>query len=167
MSAILITGASTGIGNLTARALASAGHGVYAGMRDPSGRNLTAATALAELAHDKGLSLHTIELDVESQEPADAAVATVLSGAGDLDVVVHNAGHMALGYTEAFTAADLAHHFDVNAIGAHRVNRAALPALRYRGGEPSSTSEAPLRSACPRSWHPTSPPSSPSTPLLR
>jgi NAD(P)-dependent dehydrogenase (short-subunit alcohol dehydrogenase family) len=56
MSTILITGASTGIGNLTARALTSAGHAVYAGMRDPSGRNLPAAMALAELAHDKGLS---------------------------------------------------------------------------------------------------------------
>jgi NAD(P)-dependent dehydrogenase (short-subunit alcohol dehydrogenase family) len=78
MSTILITGASTGIGNLTARALASAGHAVYAGMRDPSGRNLPAAMALAELAHDKGLSLYPVELDVESQESADAAVATIL-----------------------------------------------------------------------------------------
>jgi NAD(P)-dependent dehydrogenase (short-subunit alcohol dehydrogenase family) len=48
-------------------------------------------------------------------------------------VVVHNAGHLAVGYVEAFTAEDIAHLFDVNAFGAQRVNRAALPHLRERG----------------------------------
>jgi NAD(P)-dependent dehydrogenase (short-subunit alcohol dehydrogenase family) len=50
-----------------------------------------------------------------------------------LDVVVHNAGHMVLGPTEAFTPEDLAQVYDANVLGTQRVNRAALPQLRSQG----------------------------------
>ena len=129
---ILITGASTGIGNLTARTLARAGYTVFAGMRALATRNANNAAELLDLARAENLQLDVVELDVESQESANAAVATVLERAGGLDIVVHNAGHLVLGYVEAFTAEDMAHLIDVNAIGAHRVNRAALPHLRER-----------------------------------
>ncbi|WP_422770247.1 SDR family NAD(P)-dependent oxidoreductase [Plantactinospora sp. WMMC1484] len=46
---------------------------------------------------------------------------------------MHNAGHLFVGYVEAFTDNDLARLLDVNAVGAHRVNRAVLPHLRERG----------------------------------
>lgn len=130
MSVILITGASTGIGNLTARSLARAGHTVFASMRDVAGRNAGNATGLTDLATAENLDLRVVELDVESEESARAAVAAVVEQAGHLDVVVHNAGHLVVGYTEAFTPEDLAHLLDVNAVGTHRVNRAALPYLR-------------------------------------
>jgi len=132
-STVLVTGASTGIGNLTARALAVAGHGVFASMRDVSGRNAGWAGELADFAAAEGLNLKPIELDVQSQESADAAVETVLDDAGRLDVVVHNAGHLYVGYVEAFTAEEIAHLLDINVLGAHRVNRAALPHMRERG----------------------------------
>jgi NAD(P)-dependent dehydrogenase (short-subunit alcohol dehydrogenase family) len=132
MSVVLITGAATGIGNLTAHALAAAGHTVFASMRDPAGRNATRAQQLLDAAQRDGLDLRVVELDVTSQDSADAAVATVLDQAGQLDVVVHNAGHLVLGYVEAFTAEDIAHLLDVNALGVQRVNRAALPYLRAR-----------------------------------
>ena len=132
MSVVLITGASTGIGRLTAEALARSGHRVYAGMRDPGQRNATAAAAFEQLRRAENVAIAAVELDVQSQDSADAAVAAVLADAGGLDVVIHNAGHMSLGYTEAFTADDLALQYDVNTIGAHRVNRAALPHLRIR-----------------------------------
>ncbi len=132
MPVVLITGAGTGIGNLTARALASAGHTVYASMRDPAGRNAARASELIDTARREGVDLRVVELDVQSQDSADAAVKTVLDEAGQLDVVVQNAGHLVVGYTEAFTAEDIARLFDVNVLGLQRVNRAVLPHMRRR-----------------------------------
>lgn len=130
MSVILITGAATGIGYLTAKKLAAEGHTVWASMRDPKGRNQDTAAEFAELARATGVELHTVGLDVTSQESANTAVATVVEISGKLDVVVQNAGHLYVGYVEAFTDDDIARLLDVNAIGTHRVNRAALPYLR-------------------------------------
>jgi NAD(P)-dependent dehydrogenase (short-subunit alcohol dehydrogenase family) len=132
MSVILITGASTGIGNLTAKALASAGHTVYASMRDVDGRNQARAGELLDLAGSDHVDLRVVELDVRSQESADRAARTVVDEAGRIDVVVHNAGHLSLGYTEAFTAEEVADLFEVNTFSVQRVNRAVLPHLRAR-----------------------------------
>lgn len=52
---VLITGAATGIGNLTARALAAAGHTVYASMRDPQGHNAGHARELLDIAKRDGV----------------------------------------------------------------------------------------------------------------
>ncbi|MGW2289579.1 SDR family NAD(P)-dependent oxidoreductase [Streptomyces phaeochromogenes] len=127
---IVITGAGSGFGALAARALADAGHTVYAAMRDTAGRNASRVAEAEAYAAEHQVDLRTVELDVLSQESADAAVATVLSGAGALDVVVHNAGHMVTGPTEAFTPEELAAVYDTNVLGTQRVNRAALPHLR-------------------------------------
>lgn len=123
MSTVLVTGASSGFGALTVGELDRRGHTVYAGMRDTAGRNAAAA----------GRTRHPVDLDVTSQESADAAVARILAEAGRLDVVVHNAGHMVLGPAEAFTPTQLAAQYDVNVVGTQRVNRAALPHLRAAG----------------------------------
>lgn len=132
MSVVLVTGASTGIGHLTARAFAAGGHTVYASMRDPKGRNAARARGLLDLAEAEDIDLRVVELDVQSQDSADQAVTTILEDAGQLDVVVHNAGHLYVGYAEAFTAEDIAHLLDINVLGAQRVNRAALPHMRER-----------------------------------
>lgn len=129
MSIVMITGASSGIGRLTAETLAAAGHTVYATMRDPDGRH---ASELKALAQSQDRDLRVVPLDVTSQASADAAVRRILAEAGALDVVVHNAGHLTIGYVETFTDDDIAHQLDVNAIGAHRVNRAVLPHMRQR-----------------------------------
>ncbi|MFJ2831392.1 SDR family NAD(P)-dependent oxidoreductase [Streptomyces sp. NPDC087263] len=130
---IVITGAGSGFGALSARALARAGHTVYAAMRDMTGRNADRVTEAAAYAAEHRVDLRTVELDVLSQESADAAVATILAEAGRLDVVVHNAGHMVTGPTEAFTPEELAAVYDTNVLGTQRVNRAALPHLRAQG----------------------------------
>lgn len=130
---ILITGASSGFGALSARALARAGHTVYAAMRATTGRNAPRVAEAAEFAKEHGVDLRTVELDVLSQESVDAAVATVLAEAGAIDVVVHNAGHMVLGPTEAFTPEELAAVYDTNVLGSQRLNRAVLPHMRERG----------------------------------
>ena len=61
---------------------------------------------------------------------ADAGIAYIIADAGRLDVIVHNAGHMVFGPAEAFTPEQLIQQYDVNVLGAQRVNRAALPHLR-------------------------------------
>jgi NAD(P)-dependent dehydrogenase (short-subunit alcohol dehydrogenase family) len=127
---ILVTGAGTGIGKLTAQSLAEAGHIVYATMRDVEGRNQPRADALRALADLKDIQLHPLELDVLSQESADAAAAAIVREQGRLDVVMHNAGHLVVGPSEAFTPEEMMKVFDTNVFGAQRVNRAVLPYLR-------------------------------------
>jgi NAD(P)-dependent dehydrogenase (short-subunit alcohol dehydrogenase family) len=127
---ILITGASSGFGLLTARALAEAGHIVYASMRDIVGRNAANAEAVLKEGKERNVDLRVVELDVTSDASAEAAVKTIVGQDGRLDVLVHNAGHMVFGPAESFTAEQYAQLYDVNVLGTQRVNRAALPVMR-------------------------------------
>jgi NAD(P)-dependent dehydrogenase (short-subunit alcohol dehydrogenase family) len=129
---ILVTGASSGFGLMTARALAQAGHTVYASMRDTNWRNAPRVEEIANWSKEHGLDLRTVELDVQSEASAEAGVSQVISEAGDLDVVVHNAGHMVFGPAEAFTPEQYIQQFDVNVLGTQRVNRVALPHFRAK-----------------------------------
>ncbi|ALN81083.1 SDR family oxidoreductase [Lysobacter antibioticus] len=130
---VLITGASSGFGALAARALADAGHTVYASMRDTTGRNAVQVDAAQAYARERRLDLRALELDIASQASADAAIAKIVAAHGRLDVVIHNAGHMAFGPAEAFMPEQYAQLYDTNVIGSQRVNRAALPQLRAQG----------------------------------
>ena len=130
---IVVTGASSGFGALAARALADAGHTVYAGMRETGGRNAAAVKAVEEYATERKVDLRAIELDVASQESADSAVEKIVAQSGRLDVVVHNAGHMVFGPAEAFTPEQFAELYDINVLSTQRVNRSALPQLRKQG----------------------------------
>jgi NAD(P)-dependent dehydrogenase (short-subunit alcohol dehydrogenase family) len=127
---ISVTGASSGFGALAARALARAGHTVYASMRETTGRNAPQVKEVEEYAAAHSVDLHAIELDVLSQESTDAALKTIVSENGRIDVVVHNAGHMVFGPAEAFTPEQLVQLYDTNVLSTQRVNRAALPHLR-------------------------------------
>ncbi|GAA5141705.1 SDR family oxidoreductase [Nocardioides marinquilinus] len=129
---VVVTGASSGFGDMTVRELARDGHRVYAGMRDVGGRNAAAAADALAFAEEHCVDLRPVEMDVGDQASVDAAVATMLDESGALDVVVHNAGHMVLGPTEAFTVEQLAAAYDVNVLSTQRVNRAVLPHLRER-----------------------------------
>jgi NAD(P)-dependent dehydrogenase (short-subunit alcohol dehydrogenase family) len=102
-------------------------------MRDTAGRNVDRVAEAARWAADNDADLRTVELDVLSQDSADAAIDTVYSQTGRLDVLVHNAGHMVTGPTEAFTPDEIAAVHDTNVLGTQRVNRAALPRLRAQG----------------------------------
>jgi NAD(P)-dependent dehydrogenase (short-subunit alcohol dehydrogenase family) len=130
---ILVTGASSGFGLMTARALAKAGHTVYASMRETLGRNAQRVEEIAQWSRSHSADLRKVELDVQSEVSIAAAIAQVLEDAGGLDVIVHNAGHMVFGPAEAFTPEQLAQQYDVNVLGAQRVNRAVLPYLRRQG----------------------------------
>jgi NAD(P)-dependent dehydrogenase (short-subunit alcohol dehydrogenase family) len=127
---ILVTGASSGFGLMTAKALAAAGHTVYASMRETEGRNAPRVAEVAQWSTDQSADLRTVELDVQSEPSVATAIEYILADAGGLDVIVHNAGHMVFGPAEAFSPEQLIQQYDVNVLGAQRVNRAALPFLR-------------------------------------
>ena len=129
-SVILVTGAGTGIGRLSALALAEAGHVVYASMRDVEGRNRGRADELRAISAQRGIALMPLELDVLSQDSADAAAATIVREQGGIEVVMQNAGHLVVGPSEAFTPEEMMKVFDTNLFGAQRVNRAVLPYMR-------------------------------------
>lgn len=130
---IVISGAGSGFGALTARALSDAGNIVYAGIRETTGRNAGRVHEAQDYAREHGVDLRTTELDVSSQASVDAAIARIMTEAGRLDVLIHNAGHMVNGPTEAFTPEQLAQVYDTNVLGTQRLNRAALPHLRRQG----------------------------------
>lgn len=131
-STIVVTGASSGFGALTSRALADAGHTVYAGMRGTTGHNTKAVAEAEEYAREHAVELRTVELDVSDQQSVDTGIGEVMDRTGRIDVVVHNAGHMVLGPAESFTPYQLAQVYDTNVLSAQRVNRAVLPQMRAR-----------------------------------
>ena len=130
---IVITGASSGFGALTARALAKAGHTVYAGIRETQGRNAAQVATAAAFAKENGVDLRTVELDVASNASVEAGIAVVIAEQGRVDIIIHNAGHMSFGPAEAFTPEQFAELYDINVLSTQRVNRAVLPYMRRQG----------------------------------
>ena len=130
---VLVTGASSGFGRMIARVVAGAGHTVYASMRGLSGRNAHQLEEVRTYSSDHGVDLRAVELDVQSEASATAAIDRIIAEQGRLDVLVHNAGHMVYGPSEAFMPEQLAALYDINVLGCQRVNRAALPHMRGAG----------------------------------
>jgi NAD(P)-dependent dehydrogenase (short-subunit alcohol dehydrogenase family) len=131
MASILITGSSSGFGELTARTLLQKGHTVAATMREPGSRNAQAAMRLQNMAKETPGTVHIFDLDVTSEPSVRQAVDEALSAMGGIDVVVNNAGYGVGGYMEAVTDAQLLRQFDVNVFGVQRIMRAVLPIMRH------------------------------------
>jgi NAD(P)-dependent dehydrogenase (short-subunit alcohol dehydrogenase family) len=126
----LVTGASSGFGQMIARDLAQAGHTSYASMRGTAEKNADQVRENEAYARDHGVDLRSIELDVQDAHSVTAAIDAIVAEHGRIDVLIQNAGHMVYGPLEAFTPDQLAQQYDVNVLGAHRVNRAVLPHMR-------------------------------------
>jgi len=121
---VLITGTSSGIGRSAAELLAARDYRVLATMRKPeNGRDL------AEAAKTNGWDLAVLPLDVRD----DASVRAALDQAGDLDVLVNNAGFEVWGPLEEMTVDDLKDQFETNVYGPFRLITAVLPRMRQRG----------------------------------
>jgi NAD(P)-dependent dehydrogenase (short-subunit alcohol dehydrogenase family) len=75
---IVITGASSGFGALAARALARAGHTLYASMLDTKSRNASQVNEVEKYATEYSVDLRAIELDVSSQSSCDAAIQEII-----------------------------------------------------------------------------------------
>jgi NAD(P)-dependent dehydrogenase (short-subunit alcohol dehydrogenase family) len=133
MSIVLVTGCSSGFGELIAKTLAVHGHHAYASMRGITSRNAEAARRLTEWANGANVPLRVVELDVTSHASVRAAVDQIRATDGEVDVVVNNAASSSRGPLEAFSIAQMAALLDVNVLGAMRVNKAVLPSMRARG----------------------------------
>ena len=124
---ILITGASSGFGRLTAETLANSGHTVFAGFRSTDGAKKEIADAL------RHKNVEILKLDVTDQQSVDSAIGQLLKeSTGGLDVVVNNAGMASAGISEAFTPEQTRELFEVNVFGVQRMIRATVPLLRAR-----------------------------------
>ena len=117
--AVLVTGASTGIGRNLAERLAAEGYFVYAGARKDKD--------LAEL--DAIDNVKSVRLDVTRQDQVDAAVAMIVEEGRGLWGLVNNAGVATSGPVAALEDADLDFVLNVNVNGVVRVTRAFIPLL--------------------------------------
>ncbi len=125
---VVVTGASSGFGELAVTAFADRGWRVWAAMRDAEGRNAGKRVALE--AYSPRVS--AIDLDVTSDASVEAAFARILNE-GPVDVLINNAGIMYLGITEAFSVAQAHEQMNANYYGAIRTMQAVLPAMRKAG----------------------------------
>lgn len=120
MTTILITGASSGIGEATAKHFQSKGWNVVATMRNPdSGADLAALE-----------NVQVARLDVTDPNSITTAVENAVSRFGSIDVLLNNAGYGAYGALEAFSMERIRRQFDTNVIGLLEVTKAVLPHMR-------------------------------------
>ncbi len=127
MTWALVTGATSGIGRDAAFRLAAAGMRVIA-----TGRSAEKLVRLEREARERGLTITTVELDVcdaDSVARAKVRVDAITGGHG-LDVLVNNAGYGEMGPLELFDEARVRSMFETNVLGAARVTRAFVPAMR-------------------------------------
>ncbi|MHC4823000.1 MAG: SDR family oxidoreductase [Planctomycetota bacterium] len=117
--AVLITGASSGIGLRTTELLAENGFHVYAGARKP--KDLEALSAME--------NVEGIRLDVTVQEEIDAAVKHIEEAGRGLYAVINNAGVVVVAPLIEVTEEDMDFQMDVNVFGPYRVTKACAPLL--------------------------------------
>jgi NAD(P)-dependent dehydrogenase (short-subunit alcohol dehydrogenase family) len=116
---VLITGASSGNGQATARLLAQQGYRVFGTSRTPASREPLPRVEL-------------IALDVRSDESVAAGVRTVVEQAGRIDVLINNAGYELGGALEETTLDEAKGQFETNFFGVVRMVRAVLPMMRQQ-----------------------------------
>src|ERR1700733_14495448 len=124
IKAVLVTGASSGIGFAITQHLASHGFYVYAGARKEED--------LKRLNTIKNVS--SVRLDVTKQADVDAAVQFVTTQGRGLFGVINNAGVASLGDLTTTSDEDVLWQYDINVMGPLRVNRAFFPLLKQSKG---------------------------------
>lgn len=125
----LVTGASSGIGEATARTLATEGAKVAI-----AARRTDRLEALRTELEATGATVLVLPLDVADEQAVHAAVASTVETLGSLDILVNSAGLMLLGPVEGADTTDWTRMMDVNVLGLMFMTHAALPhLLRSRG----------------------------------
>jgi NADP-dependent 3-hydroxy acid dehydrogenase YdfG len=118
---ILVTGASSGFGLLTARLFQEKGWRVF-------------GTTRALDSPPAGERFEWIGMDVRSDESVRSGVAAVIGRAGRIDALFNNAGIAMLGAVEETSLPEAKQLFETNVFGVLRVTQAVLPAMRAQGG---------------------------------
>ena len=124
---VLITGATDGLGKAAAILLAERGYRVYA-----AGRSLEKREQLDQLAQTRNLPIKSLELDVTSDDSVRRGVNKILAEAGQIDVLVNNAGLGYMAVVEELKMEDMRQQFETNLFGVLRVTQAVLPGMRAR-----------------------------------
>ena len=153
---ILVTGASSGIGEATARHLAALGHRVVLGAR-----RVDRIAAITREIVDAGGNAMSLALDVTELASMRAFVAAALARHGRIDVLINNAGVMPLSCVADGRVDDWNRMIDVNLRGVLHGIAAVLPAMREQRAGTSSTWRRPRRTGSTRPRRSTAPPSSP------
>lgn len=126
---ILITGASSGIGETTAKVLAKAGHKVIV-----AARRTDRLEALTQIIKQDGGMAKAYALDVTSRDNFKAVVAAATEQFGPIDVLVNNAGLMPLSPMAALKADEWERMIDVNIKGVLNGIESVLTTMEQRGG---------------------------------
>jgi short-subunit dehydrogenase len=127
---VLITGASSGIGKVTALYMAEKGYRVVG-----TSRSLARLTDLRAEASSRNLTIAYLELDINSDEAVGATLPRLMEEHGTIDVLVNNAGYGLWGPVEGLSMAELKAQFEANFFGAVRLINAVLPGMvRQRKG---------------------------------
>jgi NAD(P)-dependent dehydrogenase (short-subunit alcohol dehydrogenase family) len=127
LATVLVTGTGKGIGYTTALTLARAGHTVYAALRNPA-----RAKELAAEFGQQALPIRVSVMDVDSDDSVADAIAAIHLAAGDIDVLVNNAGVGYAGSIEELSMADIRATMETNYFGAVRCIKAVIPHMRKR-----------------------------------
>ena len=116
---VLITGASSGVGQSTARLFSQHGFTVFGTSRNPS-------------SADSIPDVEMLSLDVRSDDSVRACVEAVVNRSGRLDVVINNAGYELAGALEELSSEEARAQFETNFFGVVRMVNAVLPLMRQQ-----------------------------------
>lgn len=122
MQTVLITGASSGIGEATARKLLEEGYIVYA-----------AARRVEKMGDLEAAGAVVLKMDVANEDDMVAGVELISREHGGVDILINNAGFGLYGAMEDIPLEEARYQFEVNLFGAARLSQLVLPYMREKG----------------------------------
>ena len=122
---VLITGTSSGHGNIAARLFAKNGYDVFATMR-----NSRSANNLLDYGKEVTGNISVVEMDVTSSDQVSFAIKSCITKYGGIDVVINNAAIVGIGWQDEFSIDQFHKVMDVNLYGPQRVYKEILPHMR-------------------------------------